>query len=232
MTTDPKNKVCLLNRSQKQISSIISTLQSATKKYQLPLVDLIVKEFGHDPFLILISCLLSLRAKDIVTIHVCKDLFAIAKTPEEILDLHKEELEKIIFRTGFYKNKARTLKWVSKEILERFKGRVPKTKEELLSIKGVGEKTANLVLGMAYNIPAICVDTHVHRISNRLGIIKTKDVIQTERALEKVIPKENWVEWNKLLVIWGQNVCVPISPFCSKCEINPFCEKVGVKKSR
>lgn len=215
-----------------RIQNLISVLQNSTKKYSPSLVNIIIKEYGHNPFLILVSCLLSLRAKDIVTIHACRALFEKATTPREILALSNSELEKIIYTTGFYKNKARTLKSVSNEILNRFDGKVPHTQEELMSIKGIGEKTANLVLGLAFNIPAICVDTHVHRISNRLGLIKTKTTSQTETALQRILPKKDWIKWNEFMVIWGQNVCVPISPFCSKCEIRPFCYRIGVKNSR
>lgn len=197
-----------------------------------PMVFTISDEFGKNPFLILISCLLSLRAKDTTTLPICRILFKKAQTPEEILAIPLPKLEKIIYKTGFYKRKAKQLHLVSKEILERFGGVVPKTERELLSIKGVGIKTANLVLAEAYDIPAICVDTHVHRISNRLGIVKTKTPDATEKALKLVLPKKYWREWNRLLVMWGQNICVPVSPFCSKCAIYDYCDRVGVTRSR
>lgn len=197
-----------------------------------PMVFTISEEFGKSPFLILISCLLSLRAKDSTTLPICRVLFNKAQTPQELLAIPIPELEKIIYKTGFYKRKAAQLHFVSRELLERFGGNVPKTEKELLSIKGVGIKTANLVLAEAYNIPAICVDTHVHKISNRLGLVDTKTPEETEKALKKVLPQKYWIEWNRLLVMWGQNICVPVSPFCSKCEIYDYCERVGVKKSR
>ena len=136
------------------------------------------------------------------------------------------QLEKIIFTAGFYKQKSQTLIEVSNTLLTKFNSIVPKTREELLSIKGIGRKTANLVLGKAFNIPAICVDVHVHRISNRLGIIKTKTVEETETELEKIIPQDLWIEWNKYLVIWGQNKCTPRKPKCSRCAINLLCQKI------
>lgn len=216
----------------KHIDDIIRTLQSKTTEFQQPLVDQIIAEYGHDPFLILISCLLSLRAKDITTIHVCRVLFARAQTPERLLAIDRQELEKIVYRTGFYRNKAKIIQEVSQVLLERFNGKVPNNYQELIRIKGVGNKTANLVLGLAFGKPAICVDTHVHRISNRLGIIKTKKVEQTEKELQKTLSKKYWTIWNHLLVIWGQNICVPISPKCSKCAISNWCKKVGVTKSR
>lgn len=218
--------------TDQKITAIVRILRKATKGYELPLSDQIIKEYGKDPYLLLISCLLSLRARDVSTIHVCRELFKYAKTPKELLAIPLVKLEKIIYKTGFYITKARVLRLVSQRLLDDFGGKVPKTKEELLSLHGVGQKTANLVLSLAFGIPAICVDTHVHKISNRLGLVKTKNADQTEKALEKILPKKYWIEWNRLLVMWGQNVCVPISPFCSLCAIRPYCKRVGVTKSR
>ena len=214
------------------IDSIVKTLTKSVQSFTPPLIDIVSEEFGHDPFLILIACLLSLRAKDTTTIHVCRDLFTHARTPQALLAVPRAELERIVFRTGFYKTKARVLHEVSQDLIERFNGRVPDTSSALLSIKGVGLKTAHLVVGCAFGKPAICVDTHVHRISNRLGLITTKTPEQTEEALRKVLPKKYWTVWNNLLVVWGQNVCVPLSPKCSQCSIRSECKRVGVKKSR
>lgn len=211
---------------------IIRILTKKAVVYMQPLINSIIDEYGKNPYLILIGCLLSLRAKDISTIHVCRDLFSRVKTPQELLALPEDDLRKIIFKTGFYQNKARVLREVSRTIIEAFDGRVPDTYEQLISIKGVGPKTANLVLGMAFDVPSICVDTHVHRISNRLGLIKTKTVEQTEVELKRLLDKKDWITWNKLLVIWGQNICAPISPKCSQCAISHVCKKVGVIKSR
>ena len=144
----------------------------------------------------------------------------------------RKQLEKIIYPIGFYQKKAQVVHDVSRELIERFNGKVPNEHKALMSIKGVGLKTANLVLGMAFNIPAICVDIHVHRISNRLGIVKTNTPEETEAALKKIIPQNLWIEWNTLLVMWGQNICTPISPFCSICAIAPLCKKVNVNRSR
>ena len=214
------------------LQAMVAALRKATKGFLLPLSDHVIAEFGNDPFLILISCLLSLRAKDLATIPICSVLFKRVKTPQEFLNAPLPELEKIIYRIGFYKQKAKTLHAVSRELLERFDGKVPRTEEELLTLPGVGRKTANLVLGIAYGIPAICVDIHVHRISNRLGLVKTKTPQETEEALMKILPKDLWIEYNKLIVMWGQNVCVPVSPFCSRCDVREYCKRVGVKKSR
>ena len=221
-----------LNLRKKRAIEVIKILRVATKDMTPALTHSIKKEFGHDPFLILISCLLSLRAKDVVTLPGSRELFKIAKTPQEITNIPIKKLEKIIYKIGFYRNKAKTLHNVSSELIKRFNGKVPDSRKDLLSIKGIGIKTANLVLGEAFNVPAICVDTHVHRVSNRLGLIKTKTVEETEKALEKLLPKKYWIEWNPLIVKWGQNICVPISPKCSECAIYNLCQRVGVKKHR
>ena len=214
------------------LEKIVFALREQIKLFTPTLVDQIITEFGHDPYLILISCLLSLRAKDTTTIHVCRDLFGRIKTPQQMLQLPINELEKIIFKTGFYHNKAIVLHHVSRVLVEQYSSKVPNSMEQLLAIKGIGSKTANLVLGMAFNIPSICVDTHVHRISNRLGLIATNSVDATEKALKMVIPRNLWIEWNKLIVIWGQNICQPVSPKCSGCVVRPYCKRVGVLKSR
>lgn len=211
---------------------VIHVLRRATRSLPKPMVDTIVNEYGNKPYLVLISCLLSLRAKDITILPVCRDLFSHAQTPTQMLALPLASLEKIIFKSGFYRQKSKTLKHVSKELLEHFGGKVPDIKHELMSIKGIGAKTANLVLYKAFNIPALFVDTHVHRVSNRLGLIKTKTPKETQKVLEELLPKKYWGEYAHLIVTWGQNICVPISPFCSKCAIFDLCERVGVKRSR
>lgn len=219
------------NKTQRALQ-IIKILRQATKNMVPPMSETIKLEYGNDPFLMLISCLLSLRSRDVITLVVSRDLFAVAQTPQELLALPTPQLEKIIYKTGFYKRKAEQLKHVSAVLIEQYNAQVPATKEELMSIKGIGSKTANLVLGQAFNIPAICVDTHVHRISNRLGLVITKTPQQTELELEKILPKEYWIEWNRLMVMWGQNICVPISPFCSRCAIADICPKIDVKNRR
>ena len=211
---------------------IITILRKETKNFVPPAINQIVSEFGHDPFLILISCLLSLRTRDVTSVVVSRNLFVRAKTPEKILAIPVHELEKIFHSIGFFRSKARIVRSVCQELIERFDGQVPQTEQELLSIKGVGQKTANLVLGFAFNIPAICVDTHVHHLANRLGWVDTKNADQTEEALKKIIPKQYWIELNYLLVTWGQNICTPVSPFCSRCAIAHLCPKIGVTKAR
>ena len=185
-----------------------------------------------DAFRVLIACLLSLRTQDKTTDKVSEALFKIADTPEKISKLPDKKLEKIIFSSGHYKKKARTLKHVSKEILARFNGKVPKTREELLSIKGIGPKTANIVLAFAYQIPVLPIDTHCHRIPNRLCWVKTKTPEKTEKELEKILPKKYWPEFNALFVLFGQTTCQPISPKCSQCPIKHLCPRIGVQRSR
>lgn len=211
---------------------IIHILEQATKSMVEPASSSIIKQYGRDPFLVLISCLLSLRTKDTTSLPASTRLFEYARTPEQLLAIPIVQIEKIIYPVGFYKRKARVLHYVSATLIERFNSQVPNTAEQLMSIKGIGPKTANLVLGEGFGIPAICVDVHVHRISNRLGLVATDTVEQTERALKEILPSEYWILYNHLLVKWGQNICVPISPFCSKCPLSDLCPKVGVKKRR
>jgi endonuclease-3 len=186
----------------------------------------------QDPFKILISCLLSLRTKDSTTESISESLFKIADTPEKIIKLPLKKLEKIIFSSGHYHKKALTLKHVSKEILERFNNKVPDKKDELMSIKGIGPKTANIVLNFAFNQPVLPIDTHCHRLPNRLGWVQTKTPEKTELALEKILPKQYWFEFNGIFVLFGKTICQPISPWCSKCPINNYCPKINVEKSR
>jgi endonuclease-3 len=173
-----------------------------------------------------------LRTQDKNTETASSRLFKAVKTPEEIIKMPVKKLERLIYSSGHYRKKARVLKSVSKEILERFNGKVPKNKEELLSIKGVGPKTANIVLCFAYGKNVIPVDTHVHRIPNRLGWVKTKKPEETERELMRIIPKKYWREINTTLILHGKNICKPISPLCSRCVISKECNKTNVLKKR
>jgi endonuclease-3 len=185
-----------------------------------------------DPFKILISCLLSLRTKDANTEKVSKQLFEVASTPEEIARIPTKKLEKLIFSSGHYKKKARTLKHVSKVLLDNYGGNVPSDKEELLSIKGIGPKTANIVLNFAFGKSVLPIDTHCHRIPNRLGWVETKTPEKTEIELEKILPKKYWMEFNGIFVLFGKTICQPVSPLCSQCPINAYCPKIGVERSR
>ena len=191
-----------------------------------------VAQDGQNPFLILISTLISLRTKDEVTNAASARLFAVAKTPKEILLLSPVQIEKLIYPAGVYKTKAKTIRGVCENLLKLYGGIVPDDLDELLTMKGVGRKTANLVITLGFRKHGICVDTHVHRISNRLGLVKTKTPDQTEFALRKILPKRYWINYNDLLVSYGQNLCRPISPFCSRCVIRRVCKRVGVGISR
>jgi len=184
------------------------------------------------PFKILISCLLSLRARDENTKKVSEKLFEVADTPQKILKLPTRKLEKLIFSSGHYRKKARTLKHVSKVLIKEFNSKVPDDKEKLLSIKGIGPKTANIVLNFAFDKEVIPVDTHCHRIPNRLGWVQTKTPEQTEIELMKIIPKKYWQRFNAIFVQFGRDICQPVSPTCSKCPVEKFCKKINVKKFR
>lgn len=213
------------------IHRVIEILREFVKDWKQPIVTQIA-EREKDPFRILISTILSLRTKDEVTASASERLFSLAKTPEEMLKLSEEEIEKAIYPVGFYRNKAKTIKKICKTLVEKYNSRVPDNLEELLKLKGVGRKTANLVITLGYNKPGICVDTHVHRISNRLGYVKTKTPEETEFALREKLPVEYWIEFNDLLVTLGQIICHPVSPRCSICPIREYCDRIGVKRSR
>jgi len=185
-----------------------------------------------NPYRTLISCLLSLRTQDKNTEKASASLFAVADTPEGIVKLPMKRLEKLIFSSGYYKNKARSIKHVSRVLLDEFGGRVPSTKDELLSIKGIGPKTANIVLSFAFGQNVIAVDTHVHRIPNRLGLVETKKPEETEVELMRILPERYWPEVNTTLILFGKNICLPISPWCSKCPLNKICLRRGVGRSR
>jgi len=185
-----------------------------------------------DAFKILISCLLSLRARDENTEKVSRQLFEVANTPEQIVKIPLKKLEKLIYSSGHYKKKSQVLKHVSNELINRFHSKVPDKKEELLSIKGIGPKTANIVLAFAFNQQVLPIDTHCHRLPNRLGWIKTKKPEQTEKELEKILPRKYWNDFNAIFVQFGRDICQPVSPKCSICPINKYCKRIGVNRSR
>ena len=186
----------------------------------------------HDPFRVLIACLLSLRTKDETTGPAAERLFALADTPAVMLRLPAPAIERAIFPVGFYRTKARVILGVCRDLLEHFGSRVPDTIDELLTLKGVGRKTANLVVTVGFGKPGICVDIHVHRISNRLGYVRTRTPEKTEVALRACLPRRYWIGYNDLLVSFGQNVCAPVSPKCSICPVRGLCPRVGVTRSR
>ena len=185
-----------------------------------------------DPFRVLIACILSLRTQDTTTGPAAQRLFALADTPKDLLTLSPRVIERAIYPVGFYRTKARVVLGIARDLLERFAGRVPDDIDALLTLNGVGRKTANLVVTMGYNKPGICVDTHVHRISNRLGYVRTRSPEETEMALRATLPRRFWIDYNDLLVGFGQNVCTPISPHCSRCPVRALCRRVGVTSSR
>ncbi len=197
--------------------------------------DAIVTQYarlGRSPFKILISTIISLRTKDQVTHEATERLFKVADTPQKMKILEENQIQELIYPAGFYKTKATTIRNMCEKLVEEYEGVVPDSIEELLKFKGVGRKTANLVVILGYDKPGICVDTHVHRITNRWGYVKTTTPEKTEFSLREKLPKEYWKELNDLLVVYGQNLCKPISPFCSKCSIEKYCGKIGVKKYR
>ena len=178
------------------------------------------------------ACLLSLRTQDTTTGPAAARLFALADTPHAMLELSARTIERAIYPVGFYRTKARVIRGLSRDLLERFDGGVPDDIDALLTLKGVGRKTANLVVTLGFDKPGICVDTHVHRISNRLGYVRTRTPDETEMALRAKLPSRYWIGYNDLLVTFGQNVCAPVSPKCSVCPVARWCRRVGVRTSR
>jgi endonuclease III len=217
--------------NEPDIHKIVTILKREVRDMEVPIVTEISRR-RRDPFEVLVSTVLSLRTKDEVTREAATRLLAIGRTPDEILAIPEEEIARMIFPVGFYKTKARNLRRICQDLLDRFRGKVPDDLDELLTLQGVGRKTANLVVTLGFGMPGICVDTHVHRVSNRLGYVSTKTPDRTETALREKLPPEYWIEYNDLLVTWGQNICRPISPFCSRCAIRDYCRRVGVELSR
>ena len=213
-----------------QIHEVVRLLKKEVAKFKVPVVGVFAE--SNDPFIVLISCLLSLRTKDAVTFAASGRLFALAANPKKMAALPLPVIEKAIYPACFYRVKARTLKNLCADLLARFGGKVPDTMDELLSLKGVGRKTANLVLTLGHRKPGICVDVHVHRISNRLGYLKTKTPEESEMALRRKLPEQYWMIFNDLLVPYGQNLCAPVSPWCSRCPLTGYCAKRGVTTRR
>ena len=215
----------------RNITQIITILKQAANNLPDPSVTLVGKRW-KSPFLVLISCLLSLRTKDETTLPASERLFRLADNPYSMLQLTIPTIEKAIYPVGFYKTKARRIHGICHDLIDRFGGRVPDDLDALLTFKGVGRKTANLVMVEGFDKLGVCVDTHVHRISNRLGYVRTKTPEETEWALRKRLPRQFWKEYNALLVTWGQNVCKPISPFCSRCPAGKYCARINVTTNR
>lgn len=183
-----------------------------------------MSEKGHDPFKVLISTVLSLRTKDETTAKASYRLFKIADTPKKILKLSVSKIEKLIYPVGFYKTKAIRIKEICKVLIDKYNNIVPDEINELLKLKGVGRKTANLVVSLGYGKPGLCIDTHCHRIPNRWGWIKTKTPLETEMELREILPVKHWKEFNDYLVAYGQNICRPVSPRCYICKLKKYCK--------
>jgi len=211
-----------------EIHKTIKILRKEIKQWRMP----VVGHYSRNPFTVLISCLLSLRTQDKTTHEASERLFQLARTPRAMARLAVQAIEQAIYPVGFYKTKASNIKTICRILLSRDDSRVPDDIDELLKLPGVGRKTANLVVTLGYGKPGICVDTHVHRITNRWGYVQTKTPEQTEMALRRKLALRYWIIINDLLVSYGQHVCKPISPFCSQCKIRRYCDRVGVTVSR
>lgn len=205
----------------KQIEQIVFGIKNANL-LQSDFVKLM--EDFHDPFLVLICCILSLRTNDRTTYPASLRMLELGKTPKDFLSVSEEDLVKAIYPVGFYKNKAKQILEIAKELVDNYDSNVPADIDELVKFKGVGRKTANLVMAKGFQIPAICVDIHVHRISNRLGLLKTKTPDETEMVLRRILPEKYWLDINTILVTFGQNICKPIKPLCEKCSIKEYCD--------
>ncbi len=214
-----------------EIHTVIKILREEYKNWRTPAVT-IVSQCNGSPFKVLISCIISLRTKDEVTALASERIFARAQTPEEMARLSTEEISQLIYPAGFYHTKAAQIAQLSRKLLDEYQGTVPDEIDTLLGFKGVGRKTANLVMTLGFGKAGICVDTHVHRILNRLGYVATKTPEATEMALRAHLPPEYWIEINDLLVAFGQNHCHPVSPRCSTCRLLSICDRIGVKVSR
>ena len=213
------------------IHRFISILEKEYRNWDAPVITFMANQ-GATPYEILVSTLLSLRTKDEVTAVAAARLFEQARTPEEMLRLTETQIQKLIYPVGFYPTKAARLREISQILIDDYAGNVPNDITQLLKLPGVGRKTANLVLIEGFGKNAICVDTHVHRISNRIGYVQTTEPDKTEFALRKKLPKNYWIKYNELLVAFGQIICRPISPWCSKCPVDFICPKINVNKSR
>ncbi len=214
------------------LEKMLRILKREIRRWKVPAVGVIAEQAIDRPFETLVSTILSLRTKDAVTEQASGRLLARASTPEAIASLSHREIEKLIYPVGFYHTKARNLRETCRLLIERHGGVVPRKLDDLLSLPGVGRKTANLVVTVGYGDYGICVDTHVHRITNIWGYVETRNPEETEFALREKLPRKHWRTFNDLLVTFGQNLCVPVSPWCSKCPVRPLCPRIGVKRWR
>jgi endonuclease-3 len=213
------------------MGGVIRTLRRRAPSWRPTAVAEIAAE-QPDPFRVLVACLLSLRTQDATTREASERLFRVAASPAALRRLPADRIARLIFPVGFYRTKARVLRAISRDLLQRFAGTVPSDLDALLTLKGVGRKTANLVVTVGFGKPGICVDTHVHRISNRLGFVRTATPDRTELALRAKLPRRYWIGYNDLLVAFGQNVCRPLSPHCTRCPVTRVCPRIGVGRAR
>lgn len=215
----------------REAAAALRVLRAASASWDVPSVSFVAENSGS-PFQVLIATLLSLRTQDATTIHAARRLFALARDPRAMLALDEATLAATIYPVGFYRQKAGQIREICRVLLERFDGEVPRDLEALLELPGVGRKTANLVVSLAYGLPGICVDTHVHRITNRWSYVRTRAPEETEMALRARLPRPYWREVNRLLVQFGQGICRPVSPRCSVCPVARWCRRVGVTTAR
>ncbi len=213
------------------IDRIYAALNSHVADYKVPVVDLIEIQ-TKDPFKVLVTTIMSARTKDETTTAAAKRLFEKVKKISDLEKLSEKQIQKLIYPVGFYKNKAKYLRQLPMALKEKYNNKIPHTVEELVHLPGVGRKTANLVVAVAFKKPAVCVDIHVHRIMNRLGYVKTKNPFETEMELRKKLSKKYWTTFNTIFVAFGQNLCRPVNPYCSRCPIRKECNRIGVVKSR
>lgn len=215
------------------MDEFLSRLKKVYETYELKPLAAEYRRNGRSVYELLIATILSLRTKDPTTYPAAERLFAIANTPEEMVKVDVETIREAIYPVGFYKTKAQTIIDISQTLIDKYDGKVPKDREKLLAMNGVGIKTANLVMAEGFGIPRVCVDTHVHRISNRLDLVRTKTAEETEEKIHKVLPHEFWIDYADQIVAYGQNICGPTSPKCdSECVVRDFCPQRGVKKHR
>ncbi len=214
------------------LNTVLRILRGKIREWKVPAVGLVAEKAANRPFETLVSTILSLRTKDAVTEAASCRLLARAPNPEILAALPIRDIEALIFPVGFYHTKAKNLVETCRMLLSRFDGIVPRSIEELLTLPGVGRKTANLVVTIGYGDYGICVDTHVHRISNLWGFVSTRTPEETEFALRAKLPRRHWKTYNDILVTFGQNLCVPVSPWCSKCPVFRYCPRKGLKRSR
>jgi endonuclease-3 len=215
-----------------QVEKSIKILDQLTPQWNIPVVGVIADQAKNKPFEVLISTILSLRTKDKTTLEATLRLFKKARTPQSILKLDLTTLEQLIYPVSFYKTKSKSIQKTCQIILDQYQGETPGSLDDLLKLPGVGRKTANLVLTLGFGDLGICVDTHVHRISNRWGFIQTQTPDESELVLRDKLPQQYWIRYNDWLVAFGQNLCQPVSPYCSRCPLKQICPQIGVTHSR